>query len=133
MTAAIVGDFGTFEAPVKVNPYNETLEAFAKASDANPNASWTVELDAGKETTERNLIAEAANRIGKTARLRSRDDSKRSVIGQREKSGNAVYGGTTSLTFTLSPQHAQRRGKDAEGNDIVESAPEESAKAPKDK
>lgn len=130
---AIVGDFGTFEAPVKVNPYNETLEAFAKAADANPNASWTVELDAAKETTERNLIAEAANRIGKTARLRTRDDSKRTVVGQREKSGNAIYAGTTSLTFTLSPQHAQRRGKDADGNDIVDETPAEPAKASKAK
>lgn len=128
-----IGTFGEFVAPEKVNPYNATLEAFAKASDENPNASWTVELDAAKETTERILIAEAANRVGKTARLRARDDSQRTVVGQREKSGNAVYGGKTKLTFTLSPKHAQRRGKDANGNDIPDDAPEETAKASKAK
>lgn len=128
-----IGTFGEFVAPEKVNPYNATLEAFAKASDENPNASWTVELDAGKETTERILIAEAANRVGKTARLRERDDSQRTVVGQREKSGNAVYGGKTKLTFTLSPKHAQRRGKDANGNDIPDEAPAETAKASKSK
>jgi len=125
----VVGTFGEFVAPEKVNPYNDTLIAFAEASDKNPNASWTVELDAAKETTERILIAEAANAIGKTARLRERDDSARTVVGQREKSGNAVYGGKTKLTFTLAPKHAQRRGKDADGNDISDEIPAETVKA----
>ena len=128
-----IGTFGEFVAPEKVNPYNETLKAFAQAAEQNPNASWTVELDAAKETTERIKIAEAANAIGKTARLRERDDSKRTVVGQREKSGNAVYGGTTSLTFTLAEKHAPRRGKDAEGNDVPEGAPVETVKATKSK
>lgn len=126
-----LGTFGEFVAPEKVNPYKETLVAFAKAADENPNASWTVELDAAKEVTERNLIAEAANAIGKTARLRSRDDSNRTVVGQREKSGNAVYGGTTVLTFTLSPQHKARKGKDAQGNDVPEQTPAEEVKTTK--
>jgi hypothetical protein len=128
-----IGTFGEFVAPEKVNPYNETLVAFVKASDANPNAAWTVELDAAKETTERILIAEAANAVGKTARLRERDDSDRTVVGQREKSGNAVYGGKTRLTFTLAPKHAQRRGKDANGNDILDAPAEEEVKATKSK
>lgn len=109
-----IGTFGEFVTPEKVNPYNETLKAFALAADENPNVSWTVELDAGKETIERILIAEAANAIGKTARLRSRDDSERTVVGQREKSGNAIYGGVTRLTFTLSPKHANRKAKNGE-------------------
>jgi hypothetical protein len=127
--APVVGSFGTFVAPEKVNPYNGTLEAFAKASDADPNTSWTVELDAAKEVTERILIAEAANAVGKTARLRDRDDSDRTVVGERPKSGNAVYAGKTRLTFTLSPKHAQRKGKNADGSDIAEDAPAETAKA----
>ena len=128
-----IGTFGEFVAPEKVNPYTDTMAAFAKASDENPNAAWTVELDAAKEVTERNLIADAANAIGKTARLRSRDDSKRTKVGERPKSGNPVYEGKTSLTFTLSPKHAQRRGKDANGNDIVDEAPVEEVKATKAK
>jgi hypothetical protein len=128
-----IGTFGEFVAPEKVNPYADTLVAFAKASDENPNASWTVELDAAKETTERILIAEAANAVGKTARLRDRDDSDRTVVGQREKSGNAVYAGKTRLTFTLTEKHAPRRGKDANGNDIAEAPAEAPAKATKSK
>lgn len=120
-----IGTFGTFEAPAKVNPYEETLKAFALASDENPNASWTVEIDAAKETSERLAIAEAANAVGKTARLRGRDDSQRTAVGTREKSGNAVYQGKSILTFTLSPKHAQRRGKDETVT--------ETAKAPKGK
>ena len=124
-----IGTFGTFVAPEKVNPYLETLKAFAEASDKNPETSWTVELDAAKEVTERNLIAEAANAVGKTARLRDRDDSQRQVVGQREKSGNAVYGGKTSLTFTLSPRHAKRRGGEA----TPDETPAEEVKATKTK
>lgn len=107
-----IGTFGTFEAPAKVNRFAETVKQFALAADENPDVSWTVELDAAKEIVDRNLIAEAANAIGKTARLRSRDDSKRTQVGTREKSGNAIYEGKVSLTFTLAPQHAQRRGKE---------------------
>jgi hypothetical protein len=128
-----IGTFGEFVAPEKVNPYTETMAAFAKASDENANAAWTVELDAAKEITERNLIADAANAIGKTARLRDRDDTKRVKVGERPKSGNPVYEGKTSLTFTLSPQHKPRNVKDADGNDVADEAPAEEVKATKTK
>ncbi len=104
----VVGEFGTFVPEAKENTYTVTIEAFAKASEKNADASWTVTIDAAKETVERNAIAEAANAIGKTARLRSRDDSGRTVVGQR-KSGNPVYSGQTKLTFTLAPMHQKRR------------------------
>jgi hypothetical protein len=105
-----LGTFGTFAPAEKVNPYAATFVEFAKAADSNPDVAWTVELDAAKETAERVLIAEAAHAVDRTARLRSRDDSKREKVGEREKSGNPIYKGTVSLTFTLSPKHAQRRG-----------------------
>lgn len=123
---APIGTFGTYVAPEKENPYTETFEAFAKAAEADPKTSWTVELDAAKETTERVLIAQAANALGKTASLKSRDDSKRTVVGQREKSGNPVYAGKVSLTFVLVPKHAVRRGKDensAENAEVEAEAP----------
>lgn len=108
--SATIGSFGTFEAPVKTNPYAETMKAFVKAADANPDAAWTVELDAEKETAQRVLIAEAAHAVNKTARLRSRDDSNREIVGQRAKTGNPIYKGTVSLTFTLTEKHKPRRG-----------------------
>lgn len=111
---SIIGNFGTFEAPEKVNPYIATLEAFAEASKENPEASWTVTVDAAKETAERVLIAQAAHKVDKTARLRTRNDSNRTQVGTREKSGTPVYSGTVDLTFTLSEKHKPRRGKDAE-------------------
>lgn len=126
-----IGSFGTFETPEKVNPYMETMAAFVEAAEKNPNAAWTVTLDASKETTERILIAQAANAHDKTARLRNRDDSKRTVVGEREKSGNPIYAGEVTLTFTLSPKHAQRRGKDENDNEIAEATAEAPAKAGK--
>lgn len=107
----IIGSFGTFEAPEKTNPYIPTFEAFAEAVKTNPDAAWTVTLDASKETAERVLIAEAAHNVGKTARLRSRDDSKREQIGTREKTGNPIYKGEVTLSFTLSEKHKPRRGQ----------------------
>lgn len=126
-----IGTFGTYEAPEKVNPYTETIEALAKATEDNPKAAWTLELDAAKETVERVRIAEAANKIGKTASLKKRDDSQRTVLGNREKSGNPVYGGKVILTFVLVPMHAQRRGKNSAENAEVEAPAEDTAKAPK--
>lgn len=108
---SVIGNFGTFTPAEKKNPYIPTMEAFAAAAEKNPDAAWTVELDAARETAERVLIAEAAHTVDRTARLRDRNDSKRTVVGQREKSGNPIYAGTVSLTFTLSPKHAARRNK----------------------
>jgi len=106
-----IGTFGTFEAAEKTNPYTETFIAFAEAAKKNPEASWTVTLDAAKETAERVLIAEAAHSVNHTARLRNRDDSKREKIGEREKTGNPIYKGKVTLTFTLADKHAPRRSK----------------------
>ena len=114
MTEKNIGTFGTFVAPEKVNKYDETFAAFAETVKTNPDASWTVEVDSAKETVERNLIAEAANKVGHTARLRKADYSRRTQVGTREKSGNPVYQGISVLTFTLADKHKARRGKDAE-------------------
>lgn len=110
-TPAIIGNFGTFEQVEKVNPYMDTFKAFAEAAAKNPEAAWTVTLDAAKETAERVLISEAAHAVDRTARLRNRDDSKRTQIGTREKTGNPIYKGEVTLTFTLSPKHKPRRGE----------------------
>lgn len=109
---ATLGTFGTFETEEKVNPYTDTMAAFVKAAEKNPNAAWTVELDASRETAERVLIAEAAHAHEKTARLRKRDDSKREKVGEREKSGNPIYKGTVTLTFTLREKDAPRKPSD---------------------
>jgi len=108
---SVIGNFGTFTPEEKVNPYAATFVEFAKAAEKNPDVAWTVELDAAKETAERVLIADAAHAVERTARLRSRDDSKREKVGEREKSGNPIYKGKVSLTFTLSPKHAPRNKK----------------------
>lgn len=109
--ANTIGTFGTYTPAEKTNPYIPTMRAFKDATDKDENASWTVELEAARETVERVLISEAAHTVGKTARLRNRDDSKRTVVGNREKSGNPIYAGIVTLTFTLSEKHKPRRGK----------------------
>ena len=106
---SVIGNFGTFTPEEKVNPYLETFKAFVVAANENPDTAWSVTLDAAKETAERVLIAEAAHSVDRTARLRDRDDSKRTVTGTREKSGNAIYAGKVTLTFTLSEKHKPRR------------------------
>jgi hypothetical protein len=111
MTDKKLGTFGTFVEPEKSNKYDETMAAFADAVKTNPDASWTVEVDASKETVERNLIAKAANKVDHTARLRHADYSKRTQVGSREKSGNPVYQGVSILTFTLTDKHKARRTK----------------------
>jgi hypothetical protein len=126
---APIGTFGTYVAPEKENPYKETFEAFAEAAAKDPKTSWTVTIDAAKEITERVSIAEAANALGKTASLKARDDSKRTVVGTREKSGNPVYQGEVTLTFVLVPKHKARRTTDANGVEMDE-APAEDAPKP---
>jgi hypothetical protein len=105
-----LGTFGTFTPEEKVNPYTDTFIEFAAAAETNPDAAWTVTLDAAKETPERVLIAEAAHAVNRTARLRKRDDSKREQVGER-KSGNPIYKGKVTLTFTLSEKHKPRNAK----------------------
>lgn len=123
MSGTTIGEFGTYVAPNKDNPYEATFVAFNEATKTNPDASWTVTIDAAKEIVERNLIAQAAHKVNKTARLRARDDSKRQVVGQKEKSGNPVYSGEVTLTFTLTDKHKARRGKgDPDNNVVVEDA-----------
>ena len=113
-----IGTFGTFAPEEKTNPYAATFVEFAKAAEKNPDIAWTVELDAARETAERVLIAAAANAVDRTARLRSRDDSKREKVGEREKSGNAIYDGTVILTFTLSEKHKPRKVKQFNALDV---------------
>jgi hypothetical protein len=121
----IIGGFGTFVPEAKENPYKDTMVAFVAASEENPDVDWTVEIDAAKEGAERLLIAEAANALGKTARLRKRDDSRRTQVGTRQKSGNPIYEGIVVLTFTLSEIH--KRGKKSAKAEV------EAEKAPKSK
>lgn len=114
MTDKNIGTFGTFVAPEKVNKYDGIFAEFAEKIKTNPDASWTVEVDSAKETVERNLIAQAANKVGHTARLRNADYTRRTQVGSRERSGNPVYQGVSVLTFTLAAKHKARRGKDVE-------------------
>lgn len=92
--------FGTFEEPVKENPYTEVVAQMVKDGE---NSSVTLILEKSEVTKERLKLSKAANDIDKTARLRHTDDS-------ALKDGV----GLVKLTFTLSPRHRKRRGKSVE-------------------
>lgn len=87
-------EFGTYEAPVKANPYAELMAAFLAATESNPLASYTLTVESDKAVTERNKFSKAANEVGKTANLR----------------GTTEENGQTHMTFTLGKRHKARRG-----------------------
>lgn len=99
-------EFTTFEATEKPNPYVEAVENLAKAEDANAAAAITV--DVNDVQREQGLFQKAANKIGKTARLRHKDESNVKIEG---KGDDAVKTGTVRLVFTLTEKHKVRRGK----------------------
>lgn len=99
-------EFTTFEATEKPNPYVEAVENLAKADDVNAAAAITVDVNDAQR--EQGLFQKAANKIGKTARLRMKDESNVTVKGEGE---DAVKSGTVRLVFTLTEKHKVRRGK----------------------
>lgn len=88
-------EFGTFEAPETVNPYNDTI---TKLIAAGENASVVLTLTEDEITKERNKLSKAANAQDRTARLRLTEDTE---------------DGAKRLTFTLTAKHKARRRKDA--------------------
>jgi hypothetical protein len=115
--------FGEFVAPEKVNPYAETVKKVADLN--NDKAAFTVEVDVADAVTVQHKIQRAANDIGKTARLRLKDEAAVTVIG-KDEDGAPVHGGPVKLTFTIGTKHKGRRGiKPVEES---EAAPEAKAK-----
>ena len=104
-------EFTTFEAPEKVNPYIETVQALAEKNDEN--AAVVLTVDVNNAQREQFLFQRAANKIGKTARLRNKDESTVKE-GKPDEDGNKTKSGEVKLTFTLTEKHKTRRGKSAE-------------------
>lgn len=107
-------EFGTFVEPEKVNPFAETV---AKLAEAPEGTSVTLTSDVKEAAADQFKFQRAANAIGKTARLRIKDESGVKVVG-KDAEKNDVLGGVVKLTFTLTAKHKQRRGQT-----VVEDAP----------
>lgn len=94
-------EFGTYVAPVKVNPYAELMSAFVAASDNNPNASYTLTVPALSALTEEHKFRKAANDANRTASLKVTE-----THGDGMKAPEMV-----SMTFTLTKRHKARNVK----------------------
>lgn len=102
--------FGTWEQADKVNPYIETVKAMIEAGEAT---SLILEIPYDDVVRERNLLSKAANELGKTARLRVKDESAVKA-SKPDKDGNVTHTGDVKLTFTLTKRHKARRGDKSE-------------------
>lgn len=80
-----------FVEPSKVNPY---IDAVTNLSESGEGHALSISVPVKDFTRERNLVAKAANSIGKTARLREKHEDGEEIV----------------LTFTLTDKHKPRRG-----------------------
>lgn len=99
----------TYVPPVKENPLIETVRAHIEESAENPAAARTITVpvaDAGKAQL---LYQKAANELGKTAKLRIKDDSAVKK-GKPDEDGNDTFSGNVKLTFTITTRNKARRG-----------------------
>lgn len=99
--------FGEFVAEEAVNPWAEHVAALADRALTNPNASITIDVDVADAQGAQFKFQRAANDIGKTARLRLKDDSGVKVTG-KDKDGDDIVSGNVALTFTLTGRHKGR-------------------------
>ena len=111
--------FGEFVAPETVNPWTDKVKELADLN--NEKAAMTVAVDVNDAQSTQFKIQRAANTIGKTAKLRLKNEDDVRVAGQDED-GNDVREGQVKLTFTLSKLHKARRGQ---AKPATDSAPEE--------
>ena len=93
-------EIGKFEAPEVENPYTGTVNDLLAAGE-DAAATITVPTKDAKKT--RFKFSKAANKIGKTARVRISTDDAES--------------GTTKIVFTLTDKHKARRRKDTTATD----------------
>jgi hypothetical protein len=104
-----------------VSPYaemvNKELDDLLKAGDGKATEIIVPTSDAGKFKL---VFSRAANERDKTARYRIQDADK-------DKSGNVREDGNTRFVITLSPKHAQRRGKNS-AKDAAKDEAKETAK-----
>lgn len=105
-------EFGTFATAEKVNPYTEVVKQLNESAD--PNAAVILTVEAKDSLTEQLKFQKAANSIGKTARLREKDESEISQ-GPADEDGLPTINGNVKLTFTLTKMHKGRRGKNNNG------------------
>lgn len=105
---ANLGTFGEFEDVPKANKYIGVVTKLAEMN--SETASFTLTANANDADKEKLAFQQAANEIGKTARLRITDDTNAKVIGKNDK-GKPMYEGTVNLTFTLTHRHKARRGQ----------------------
>jgi hypothetical protein len=113
--------FGEFVVPETVNPWTDKVKELADRN--NENAAMTVTVDVNDAQSTQFKIQRAANVIGKTAKLRLKDEADVRVAGQDED-GNDVREGSVKLTFTLSKLHKARRGQNKPAaNGASEEAP----------
>lgn len=105
MTGAV--EFGTFVQEESVNPWIDTVNKLAAIEDDNAAVTITVDVnDASKETFK---FQRAANKIGKTARIRKTDRSGVKA-GKPDADGNATETGNVKITLSLTKMHKARRG-----------------------
>lgn len=110
-------EFGTWEAPEAVNPYDETVAILAASADEN--ASVTISEDVNEIQKHVLQIQRAANAIGKTAKIRSRDNSGVKSNGV-DDAGKDILTGPVRVTLTLTAKHKARRGAQATADESVE-------------
>lgn len=106
--------FGEFVPEEKSNPFAGNVAELAKQD--NPNASMIITVDVADAAATQHKIQRAANAIGKTARLRLRDDSAVKVVGT-DDDGDEILAGQVRLTFTLTGKHKGKRGPKAEATE----------------
>lgn len=91
-------EIGTYVAPVKANPYTETVEAMLKSGD---NVAATIIVPVKDALKTRTAFSAAANAVDKTARVRVNEVVK----------GEGKAPDMHKFVFTLTTRHKARRGQ----------------------
>lgn len=102
-----------YVAPVKANPFIDVVTAHIAAAEENSAAARTITVPVGDAGKAQLLYQKAANELGKTAKLRGRDESGVKA-GKLDADGEPTRVGNVKLTFTITKRNKARRGnKDA--------------------
>lgn len=88
----------------------QAVTALVEATTKDENAALTLVFDAKEEAKELRAFRQAAKDQGKTVRVRTRDDSGLTKIGQKEN-GKAIYQGEVTVVVSLADKYADGRGR----------------------
>ena len=99
-----------FETAPRVNEWVEPIAQLAEATEKNDKASYRIPLDVKDEGKELLAIRAAAKDIGKTVRVRVRDDSGVTKVGSKEN-GKPIFEGQVIVTISLTDKYADGRGR----------------------